>query len=392
MTTSWTTRGELLTERAARLSELERERYGWRRDVKPGAAMLVAMALSMYVTLAREDDPSTRTTAIWWGITAVAVAALLLVLWQRVRTSRAMDRERLAWAGADRTRDARGLPPGEIPDELLTIFDARDRPDLEEVSSRVGLTTLGRIRDTRLLWPAFRAIPAWCFSVVLLAAGLTSDDAGDGLPLAVVGAIVLVATSTTVWMTWVEAFRRQQDHNGTGYDRQLYAARAEALGGPTAVDPGPVPLAARIAVGVLALAITAALVLRVATASALALLVVLAIFALAALLIAPPLLRRRALHVVPQTTDGGTVLDPPRRRVAVDLVDDAIVIRAVAGDVAPATIPVSDVLTVVDVRLGYPFAPPAVGIVTEQENIVLAGSGVKDLPALAAIAAVAHPA
>lgn len=187
-----------------------------------------------------------------------------------------------------------------------------------------------------------------------------------------------------IWRSWVEGFRRQQDANRE-YERQLYAARAEAPGRPSPGTPDAVPLAARLVVGLIGLVLVVLLVVRVSMASTAAVLVAVAILVVAGLLTVPPLLRRRRLHVVPQTSGGPTVLDAPGRTdVAVDLDGDRLVVRDLSGDTPPATIALDDVLAVDDISLGYPFAPPAVGIVTADENIVLAGAGSRELPAVSA--------
>lgn len=386
MTTEWPTRAALLTERAERVRELEHRRSGWRRDVLPGATMLIATFVALGAAVGLEDDPSTGAVIAWWTVSALATAALLVVLVRRVRESRTIDTELRHWDGVDRTRAARALPTGDVPEPLTTAFDARDRPDLDDVYARQGGEALGRIYDTRaLLWPGMRAVVPLIVGLVLVLSGAVSGDGvAAGVPSAVVGLVLLVAAGTAIWASWTEAFRRQQGAK-RGYERQLYAARATALGRPSPSEPDAVPLVARLVVGLIGLALVVLLVVRVSMASTAALLVAVAILVVAGLLAVPPVLRRRRLHVVPQTSGGPTVLDAPGRPpVAVELDDDRIVVRDVSGRTTSASIALGDVLAVVDVSLGYPFAPPAVGVVTADENIVLAGAGSRDLPAVAA--------
>lgn len=385
VTTAWPTRAELLRSRAERLRELEQHRYGWRRDVRPGAAMLLAGFLSLSATLELEDDPSGASLAIWWTLVAVALGLLLAAVIRRALDSRKLDAELRSWADLDRTRAARALPPGDIPHELLTPFDARDRPDLDAVVWRAGARSTARLYDTRALaWPGLRATVPWCLGLVLLLGGALSDDGlAAGLPVALVGGVTLIAASAAIWASWTEGFRRQQRLNDSFWG-QLYAARAAALTGTTPSAPGSVPLAARVAVGVVGLVMVGVLVIRLSMSSMLAILIAFGILAAIAVLIAPPLLRRRVLHVVPETTDGDTVLDPPRRRIAVDLADGAMIVRPLDDDATPVIVVLADILAVVDLRLGYPFAPPAVGIVTTDENVVFAGSDARRLPAIAA--------
>jgi hypothetical protein len=386
VTGGWPSRAALLTERAERVRELERRRYGWSRDVLPGAAMLLAAFVALGAAVGLEDDPSDGAVTAWWAVAAVVTVALLVIVARRVRASRAIDTELRHWAGLDRTRAARALPPGDIPEPLLTAFDARDRPDLDAVQARQGGQALGRVYDTRaLLWPAMRAVVPLVVGLVLLLSGAFSDaGVAAGAPMTVVGAVLLVTAGAAIWTSWTEAFHRQQGAN-RGYERRLYAARAEGLGRPAPTEPDKVPLAARVVVGLIGLALVALLVVRIAMASTAAVLVAVAILVVAGLLTVPSLLRRRRLHVVPQTSGGPTVLDAPGRpAVAVELEGRRIVVRAVSGDAAPGSIELDEVIAVVDVALGYPFAPPAVGIVTADENVVLAGSGIRELAAVVA--------
>lgn len=386
MTAEWPTRAALLTERAARVRDLEHRRSGWRRDVLPGSAMLLAAFVGLGAAVGLEDDPSTGAVTAWWVVAALVIAALLVVLVRRARESRSIDAELRHWEGLDRTREARALPSGDVPEALTTPFDARDRPDLDRVYARQGGEALGRVYDTRaLLWPGMRAVvPLVVGLVMVLSGAFSGDGTAAGAPSAVIGVVLMVAAGTVIWRSWVEGFRRQQGAN-RGYERQLYAARAAALGRPSPGEPDAVPLAARLVVGLIGLALVVLLVVRVSMASTAAVLVAVAILVVAGLLTVPPLLRRRRLHIVPETSGGPTVLDAPGRTdVAVDLDDDHLVLRDLSGDTAPATIALEGVLAVVDVSLGYPFAPPAVGIVTADENVVLAGSGCRELPAVSA--------
>jgi hypothetical protein len=380
------TRAALLTERAERVTDLEHRRHGWRRDVVPAAMMGVATFVALGSVVALEDDPAHGTVAVWCVVAAVVTVGLLVVLLRRVRASRTIDAELRRWAQLDRTRDARALPAGDVPAGLMTAFDARDRDDLADIASGQGGQDLGRVYDTRaLVWPGLRAVVPFVVGVVLVLSGAFSGSGlVAGVPITVVGLVLLVAGGTTIWTSWVEAYRRQQGVNG-GYEHTLYAARAAALGRSAPSTPQAVPLAARVVVAVIGVALVVLLVVRVARASTAAVLVAAAVLAVAGLLATVPLVRRRRLHVVPQTSGGPTVLDAPGRPpVTVELDGERLVVRDLSGAMAPAEVPLGAVLAVVDVRLGYPFAPPAVGIVTADENVVVAGSKVRSLPAIAA--------
>jgi hypothetical protein len=222
---------------------------------------------------------------------------------------------------------------------------------------------------------------------------VTAEDR-PGAVGAGVAAVFLLLPSVLLWgVTLREGWRRQQELNVSGLERALYLARRQSIAAEPAAEEPQLPGWARpLAGGLLGIGLLAVLgyvMVRVEMATPLALVVVGIVLVAAGLAVVLAMLPGRRLRVVPLLSGaagpGATVLSAPSHPVRLRLEGRALEIAGTDTGVHAARVPVSDVLTVVPVQLGYPFAPPAVGLVTDDTPIVLAGAGVRDHDAVRAL-------
>jgi hypothetical protein len=365
------TRAELLAARAEQLPALERRAWS---PVAAGEVSLWAVVLTVAVA-APDLTEGVATVALLAVVGAVALWRLAARLrgWLRARA------EVAGWRRADRSARARVLPAGAIPAGLRTPFDARDDADLAEVLGEAGATAAGRVYDLRMVSFGLALVPALVMWIIAVAMVFVGETTASRVVAAVV-AVVLGVVVGRLYVGWQrELWHRQQALGSSGLEKDLWLARQSLLRGEELPAAAPAaPLAARLVLGAIALAILAFLVMRVLQASGPVLLVVLGVLVALAVPAAVGLVRRRALHVVPLLHDGDDVLSTPWHPVTVDRDETGLTVRSDrAGDLA---VPASDVLGVVPVSPGYALAPATVAVVRrEGEPVVLAGRGATDL-------------
>lgn len=293
-------------------------------------------------------------------------------------------RKHEAWADADSRVDARSLPPGDLERldaRLLTPFDARDRPDLHQVSSRACAEAHLAINGHFPFLRVAVLTPAGLAGLVLVLVALDPDKLPDPVT-GWVGLALLLGAVVGIAIPMRDTWHRQQRYNRLIVECELYRARAWLR--TQASLPAEVGLSrSTLAQATVAALVTLSALVTVRSVRDLSVaLQVLTCMAAAIVVSALALWRKRLLHVVPLLTGGASVLAKQVRQVDLRVDDDGLQITATRGTADPARIPLSDILGVVTVGLNYPFAPPAVGILTNDTPVVLAGYGVADLPAV----------
>lgn len=365
------TRAELLASRAAALPQLERRAWSV-------VAALEVSGWSVVLVLA------SGLPDVVDGAAGPAVAALvgLVALWRlitRLRAWRSARAEIEAWRRADRSVDARSLPAGDVDPALRTPYDARDDADLDQVLAEAGATATGRVYDLRLLWFGLALVPAVVMWIVCVALAFVGESGPSRLVAGVAAVLLGVAVGWLLAGWQREAWHRQQALNSSGLEKDVWRARQALLRGEPLPGPGPVaPLAARIVLALVFLAIVGFVGVRVARASGPALLVVAVLLLALVVPAAVGLVRRRALHVVPLLHGGDDVLSSPWHPVTLERDEETLTIRS--DRVGDVVVPSGDVLGVVPVSPGYAFAPETVAVVRRTgEPVVLAGRGAADL-------------
>jgi hypothetical protein len=371
------TRAELLARQRAELAGLAKRRWAVRRLALPA---LASFALTFAVFLGAEAPEG--ETSVGRSVAAVVVLAVwAAVQWRHVRTTRALEARRAAWVEADRTDDARALPPGELDAAHATIWDVRDSSDLEEVASNVGFDRQAQI---------FGASPVVSMVVGMLtgilatiavvdAVALDPIEGGDRVIAAAAFGAIAVSGWVLAWTSGREYWRRQVAWNRVGLERQVYLARRSALHG---VEPAPdpqLPPWARPLAAVVVIGLVVLIGVRVASSSIAVLLAAATILIAAGLLVAAAVVRAQRLHVVPLRAGGTDVLSSPTRAVSVEIGADDVTIADVAGAVSAVTVPIDRIRHVSSLQATYPWVPGPLLVVTDDEPIVLAGRGTAPL-------------
>ncbi|MET0450108.1 MAG: hypothetical protein ABW004_16975 [Aeromicrobium sp.] len=371
------TRAELLTRQRAALTQLSRRRWAVRRLVLPVVVSLAACFVVFLGADAPDDDSATgRGVAL-----AVILAAWAFVQWRHVTTTRRLEAERRTWVQADRTDRARSLPPGDLDLETATIWDVRDSADLEKVAGAVGFGRQAVIYDARPFVSLFVGMATAMIATIAFVVAVVDDPiaGGDRIIAALALGVVALSGWVLTWTSGREYWRRQVAWNQVGLERQVYLERRTVLHGiDTAPDP-QLPRWARPLAAFVVLVLVVLIVARVASASAAVLLVTVAILLVAALLIGIAVVRAQRLHVVPLRSGGPDVLSSPGRFVRADVTDRAVTITDVAGEAAPAELPVDAIRHLGSLTPTYPWVPGPVLVITDDDVVVLAGRGTDDL-------------
>lgn len=373
-------RADLLTRKAEAVGQTGGELNGFLRAVRAGGWLILVGFVALAAGMTSSDHDELAGAVIAWTVVFVVIAGLASwrLLRHAIHGSR-LARELRAWQEIDRRRSTRALPAGTIPEELLTIHDARDRDDLAEVAGRIRLAAQGKIYDGRLLWVGMLAVLPFVSGLVIVLTGFLGDD----LPvlgrvcLVAGGGVVLGAACRTWWQVMAQAWHNQQDFNRAATEAELYLARRAALVPGVTSEKGPtLPAWARPLAGAVLLVLVLLLVARIASASAVALIIAAGILVLAALACVPPLVRRRTLRVVPLLAHGESVLEAPWRPVELSLDESWLTLAPRKGG-SPVRVPATDLLGTCETDLGYPFAADAIGLLCRDEVIVVAGSRVR---------------
>jgi hypothetical protein len=167
------TRGEFLVARQAAVRELERA-IGSPLGVLLNACLVSWVAFAVMIADSAITQPRVETFNIVFAVVLViaALATVPFTLRRTLRTRKQMAAV-LAWETAE--RQSRSLPPGQIPPDLRTPFDARRDPDFETVATDARIAARRRAQGAwlrfRLLPPSFGLISGF----VLVMGGVSGD-------------------------------------------------------------------------------------------------------------------------------------------------------------------------------------------------------------------------
>ena len=375
------TRGELL-ELQRREIEHQRDRYV---GVVRRLPLLMAGSISLFMVFGASQDIFPSGV----GLAGVVLLAAGIAV-RGVVTIRAK-RQLKAWAEIDRTAAARALPPGDIPEELLTVWDVRDREEsvIQEIAARQWHRIAAQGREIRLILPPVIPMMLGLFGAIALGDSLSAPDRSLALQIAVMGAQALTVGMAlcAAWRTVAEPYRVQQAYAQVLFEGEALAAVRSAAAWVEAgrppregETPGFIDLTPHRTVrwiGGIVLAAVLAWRIVVAPTSALTIAVLLLlVFGVAPLVLA---VRRAARVQVALVGAGGDVLgdDSEDRRATWEYVSqgDQRAIRLVPGNGADPVVREGDDL--IEIRkLGAAnrtFAD-AVALVGVRDVVVLTGS------------------
>ncbi|WP_147251459.1 hypothetical protein [Blastococcus sp. TBT05-19] len=226
----WSTRGELLSARAAAVQEIERQFLSLRALAGQSVCGLLVVFAAGVASAALEES---RVTGVHVAIAVVCSGLALLAAVFPVRRAlrnRKLIAELLAWEAAE--RQGRELPPGHIPPDLRMPVDARDDPDFEQVAGAAGAAAYTRPWGSRLL---LRSVPGGIGLVVgfaLVVGGTFDFPSPVSVAFLLSGGYVLLSSVVMVSASTRLAYRMTR--SSSALDADIRALRAQRMGAPAA--------------------------------------------------------------------------------------------------------------------------------------------------------------
>ncbi|MCD9199850.1 hypothetical protein [Aeromicrobium wangtongii] len=348
------------------------------------AAVVFVVAGSILTPVVEElgDNASRRLFLATWGVLALGQ---VVSAWRYVATSRRLVRVVEAAISARREPAGRLLDDSDVVPEIATVHDLRDRADFDELVNGLTGRYTGRLYDLRVLKPTFILMVPGLLGLTFFLAPLVGADLGEWAALVSISGLLLLAP--WLWASFADMsavlLSRQGEANRVGVEAQLYGLRRQHAAGAAHIAPRRFSVIATPVGAVLAASWVALLVIRIRTASPLALVIAAAIVLVITAAVTIRVLRRRShTRIFPLEGDGDSVLQSPARAVTLRLTDDGLEIDDIAGAAHSRTIPVTDILAIEPVSGTAAFAGTALGIVTTDVPVVLAGKDVEDEPAI----------
>lgn len=330
------------------------------------------------------DDTLGRVvfTILWVVVAAICARRV----WTYCVENRRLRAEVDAWVAARRGPELRLLDDGDVAADVATVHDVRDWDDHDSVVSDIALRHQLRQQTLPVVVPTFVLMITGlvgCGAAIAAALG-AGGDFPWAVAVAVTGLVTFAPFVQAVGDMWHTQVNRAAEFNRTGTERRLYAIRRHHLVGAPEPAPEGRPVVAQVVVAMIGSGGVGLLVARVRTSSSLAVLVAVAIVVvITAIVVVRAWWHGRGTRVFPLAGTGPSVLQAPARRVALSLDGDVLTITDPAGDAAPATIPLDDVLAIEPLSKMSVITGRGLGIVTPEAPVVLTGRGLADDPAIA---------
>ena len=271
--TSYDSRGALLRDQAAALAALyraDRSAGSWLVPAVAVAVVGLGLFLAGFAFGEAASSVTDRTGNVVLGIAALLVALPwpLRVLTRQWRLGHTRERAFEAWADVDMNLDARALPTGHIAADSRTAWDARDDDDFEEVAALRLAAAQAAITSGGLVVRAVLSGVLLLVGLALVLVAVTSTDepwvvTGAGLG----GLIMLVAGAAGAYAAIRRGLAAQRRLHVLADETALLRAQRQLAGvRPSQPSEQGSPLAARVTVSLLGLAIAALLVVRIVAA------------------------------------------------------------------------------------------------------------------------------
>jgi hypothetical protein len=288
------------------------------------------------------------------------------------------------WRSARREPDRRLTDDSDVPLEIATVHDLRDRADFDEAVAPLAKRSQAQLFDLRVVVPTFTLMVTGLAGLAL--APLVGLDDSDHRAASAVSGLLLLAPWG--WALGVDMMRlvlgRQEEANRVQAETALYAVRRHHTTGAPAKAPSRfAPLSTPLG-RFLLVAWTAVLVLRLRTSSGLAIVVAAGIVAVGTLIFAVRYVQRsRQIRVHPLAGRGPSVAQAPAREVVLRLVDETLQLSDASGRAEPVTIPVDRIVALEPVKGPTAMARSGLGTVTTDAPLVVTGRSLADDPVFA---------
>lgn len=351
-------------------------------------AFVVIVVVGAVLTPIVEDLRGTQARTFFLSVWAAVAVGAAWATWSYVMTSRRLTAQVAGWRDARRDPDLRTLDQSDVPAELATIRDLRDRPDFDEAVGPVLGRHQGRLFDLRTLKPTFVLMITGIMGLVFLLGLLVGLTDSRYAPAVAVCSLILLAP--WAWAALVDMNQtilgRQVEANQVLIEARLYSVQRHlALGTPAAPYRRFSLLSSPFGL-VLAVGWIAILVARVRSTSALVLVITLLILVVGtALFVGRMIQLGRQVRVFPLDGSGDSVLQSPPREVTLELTTDALRISDTKGVATPVEILLSEIVAIEPLTDISALSRRGVGIVTTGDPIVLAGRTLEDDPAIATL-------
>lgn len=382
----WHDRAALLADRKQAVTILHRADLGLRPFLATGTAVgIAALAIILVANLldpivSGEDGSGTLVIGALFAMLGIGLSTQQLA--RAYRRARAVRRRLFAWEDLERTPEARALPAGNIPAELVTPFDARDSSKFDHIARNASIDLQLMHSETPLIARSLLPAAPLLFGFICILAGAVRDYRWPiRLGLVLSGSLLLVTGALGAGKAIQRGWRRSVQSRQLAVEVERWRAE-RALREPSA-PPAPAPgrpVIAMVVVGTLAAGLVGVLVLRIASATPAALAIVGLIATVGATAVGAAIVRsqwrtaRLRRRFPPGAADAGvrTVPDPAmapppgghpltavtRSRPAHGILlvyADRVALHTTDG--RSAVVPVADLLGAVLVPPDYPGGP-----------------------------------